>query len=827
MVYTSLSNKIDKTLLEDENIWNIKIFDNWVLFQSYDRIYFYNLETNEVNFYTDKANYYRIFEINNSIYIHKYDGGLYKLEIDEEKLIATIPLDFNIQFVLNIFENEGELILLTRNRGFLKINNSKVSKWNITANGFLDQYQIYSGIQLQDGTYMLGTISAGIIHLSSEGEIINTINQSNGLSNNTVLNLFEDYTGNVWVALDNGIDCLNMQSYIREYNDNGGKVGTTYSSIIHNDKLYVGTNQGLFYKSIDVNESLKPVEGTKGQVWSLSVHGNELLCGHTAGTFLISNNKATQISDIPGTWGFREVPNYPNLVLQGHYSGMSLLEKENEQWKLKHRIKGFENSARFFETIDQKQIWVNHEYKGVFKLKLNSSLTAFDKVILFSDIPKGKGSGLMKYDNDLLYSYQDGIYRLETESERFVRDKALSKLIVAEDYISGKLIKDDKERLWAFNKNSINYAEKGPIAGKIAIKHIPIQNNWRKTTVSFENITHLKDNLYIVGKTNGYILIDLDKYESTPHKVFLNRILLKNSDSTFNAQLNTEGTFDYNNKSLEFIFSTPRFNKYEFVSYQYKLKGVDDGWSKWNDQNTASFEKLPFGSYIFLLRSRLGNQISNNTAEYNFKIARPFYWSNIAIIGYCILVIVAGLITHRLYKRYYKRQHLELIKQNQKQLEMSRVHNEQEVIRLRNEKLNQEIESKNRELAISTMSIVKRNEVLRKVKKELKRNNNLSANDTVFKLIDKNLENTKDWNVFIDAFNSADKDFLKRAKALYPELTHNDLKFCAYLRLNLTSKEIAPLLSISVKSVEVRRYRLRKKMKLTHKMNLIDHILGI
>ena len=94
-------------------------------------------------------------------------------------------------------------------------------------------------------------------------------------------------------------------------------------------------------------------------------------------------------------------------------------------------------------------------------------------------------------------------------------------------------------------------------------------------------------------------------------------------------------------------------------------------------------------------------------------------------------------------------------------------------------------------------------------------------------LIEKNLNSTKDWDFFKEAFNNADKDFLKRAKKLHPDLTHNNLKFCAYLRLNLTSKEIAPLLNISVKSVEIRRYRLRKKLNLSSKTNLTDYILSI
>ncbi|RPD96475.1 LuxR family transcriptional regulator [Aureibaculum marinum] len=825
--YTSLSKNIKSELLEDENIWNIKSYDSWIIFQSYDRLYFYNTDNEELNYFTDKGNYYRIFEINNVIYIHKHDGKIYRLETGKEEEVATIPEQFGVKFVLNIFDNGDELILLTRNKGFFKIKNGILTKWNVVANDILKEYQIYSGIQLLDKTFMLGTISAGIIHLSPEGNFLNTINQSNGLSNNTILNLFEDATGNVWAALDNGIDCLNMQSFIREYNDNGGTVGTTYSSIIYEGTLYVGTNQGLFYKSAQVNEPLKLVAGTKGQVWSLFIYDNDLLCGHTSGTFLIRGDQSEQISDIAGTWNFRVLPNHPNVLLQGHYSGMSLLEKTNQKWKLKYKIKGFENSARFFEVLNDSEVWVNHEYKGVYKLQLDEELTEFSKVVLFTDVPKGKGSGILKYDNKLLYSYQKGVYKLDLKTEKFVKDTALSKLINSEDYISGKLVKDNKQRLWSFNKSNIYYAEKGPIPGNLSIKSIPIQNYLRKTTVSFENITHLKDNLYIIGKTNGYILVDLDKLSRSSHQIYLNKIRVTRKDSLYNALLKDKGIFKYNQDIIQFGFSTPRYNKYEFINYQYKLDDYQEAWSDWNTLPVANFENLPFGKYTLNVRSKIGDQISSNIVQYTFEVDRPYYLSNVAILGYLLLLVIFGFVTHRLYKSYYKRQHLELIKQNQKQLEINRISNEQELIRLKNEKLNQEIESKNRELAISTMSIVKRNEVLRKIKKELKSNVGISNNNSVFKLIDKNLESTKDWNLFKDAFNSADKDFLKRAKSLYPNLTHNDLKFCAYLRLNLSSKEIAPLLNISVKSVEVRRYRLRKKMKLKHNVNLTDHILTI
>jgi FixJ family two-component response regulator len=97
----------------------------------------------------------------------------------------------------------------------------------------------------------------------------------------------------------------------------------------------------------------------------------------------------------------------------------------------------------------------------------------------------------------------------------------------------------------------------------------------------------------------------------------------------------------------------------------------------------------------------------------------------------------------------------------------------------------------------------------------------------LIKTIKKNLKGNEDWEFFEKAFNNADKDFLKKIKEAHPTLTHNDLRLCAFLRLNLLSKEIAPLLNISVRSVEIKRYRLRKKMNLSRDETILDHIVNL
>jgi FixJ family two-component response regulator len=92
-------------------------------------------------------------------------------------------------------------------------------------------------------------------------------------------------------------------------------------------------------------------------------------------------------------------------------------------------------------------------------------------------------------------------------------------------------------------------------------------------------------------------------------------------------------------------------------------------------------------------------------------------------------------------------------------------------------------------------------------------------------MINRNISNDSDWQIFESLFDQAHENFFKRLKTAYPDLTQSDLKLCAYLKLNLTSKEIAPLLNISFRGVETRRYRLRKRLSLESDENLVSFIV--
>lgn len=813
--YLSLVQKFEEPMIEDEHIWNIITYDEWILFQSFNRIYFYNPVSGAKSIINSNNGISRVFNIKNVIYYHVNNEGIYKIEAGRPRLIVDNSTFINDK-VVNMFLNQNGLLIQTRGQGFYMFIDNKLAEWNVPANDILKNMNMFNSIQLNDKSFVIGTIKNGLLYLTKEGSVEFKLDRSNGLSNNTALSIFEDVDENIWVGLDNGIDCINIKSAIRFFNDDEGRIGTVYASIVFNDILYLGTNQGLFYKKIKTKEPFKFINGTAGQVWSLFSFDGELFCGHHTGTFTIDNDKALLVSNTPGTWGFKALSGSENILLEGNYNGLNVLEKDKGIWRLKNKIEGFDNSARYFELSDNNEVWVSHGYKGVFKLIINEDFTKVKNVSIDTTVSIDRNSSLAKYKNRILYGYNEGVFEYDEHKSCFIKDTILSSIVTKSDYISGKLVVDNNEKLWGFSNDNISYVDVDNLTNEHKINKIAIPYSLRKGQIGYENISYLRDNKYLIGITDGYLTVDISNInENKSYYLFLNSVELNTvSSNSLQVDVQKPGEFEYVNNSVVFNYSVPVYNKYDVVHYQYKLDGRYDQWSDWSSKSELVFENLPFGEYNLNIRAKVGNQLANNIINYTFKINRPWFLSNIALLAYVILLLAFSFIMHRTYKKYYKKLH------KNKQLE-----SEQQIINIKNEKLNQEIESKNRELAISTMSIIKKNEVLNSIKKELKKSRQADSK-AALKLIDNNLNDTKDWSFFEQAFNNADKDFLDKIKLSHPDLTPNDLRFCAYLRLNLSSKEMAPLLNISIKSVETKRYRLRKKLGLEHDNGLVNYILN-
>jgi DNA-binding CsgD family transcriptional regulator len=153
---------------------------------------------------------------------------------------------------------------------------------------------------------------------------------------------------------------------------------------------------------------------------------------------------------------------------------------------------------------------------------------------------------------------------------------------------------------------------------------------------------------------------------------------------------------------------------------------------------------------------------------------------------------------------------------------------------IQNEKLGVEIKYKNQELALTTMHLVQKAEILLAVQEGLHHIRDKSPDQGVKKevqqllnMVNFDVKLDNDWEHFAQYFDQVHVDFLKQLRDRFPQLSTSDLKLCAYLRMNLSTKEIAPLLNISVRGVEGSRYRLRKKLNLSNDANLTEFILSL
>ncbi len=827
--YTSLSDQSEIEILEDEQFWNIVQLDKWVLFQSLSSIYSYHTETKEFKVIRVDNILTKLYKIDEELYFHVLNEGLYTIENGEKKLINDDPVLKNDRIV-GFFRQNKKKLIITLSNGWFRLDDNGLTAVTLPYQETNNQKSIYTSIQLSDGGFVLGTISEGILHISKSGELLHQIDQADGLSDNTALSLFEDAEGNIWVGLDNGIDCINRKEPFKYFADQKGRLGTIYASIIHNGYVYLGTNQGLFYRKEGAKTAFKFVEGTKGQIWCLRVIDDELFCGHDLGTFLIQQGTQRKISNVLGAWDIRKVPGKSNMFIQGNYKGLYLFTKENNTWQLSHKLKNFNISSKHFEWISPTKILMNHEYKGVYELEISEDYQSVIAVKKNNDVQKSANSSLIQFSNTIYQANKNGIYGYDVASATFKKDTILSSIFENDEYTSGKLVVDNVGYLWAFTKNYINYVTKEKLNGNFKINKIAISESLRNEMKGYENIAHLKGKNYLLGTSDGYITINLDEMHVVDYEISINNITSTSLVGGMrNIVLGEEGDFKAKENYLSFAYSIPAYNKYEVAEYSYHLDGLYEGWSDWSTKPTVAFENLPHGNYTFKVKARINNQETVNTASYTFKINRPWFLSNLAIAIYIILTILLFTALNGFYKRYYRKQRERLLEKTTRDLALKELEAQKEIIQLKNSQLNSDIDAKNRELAIATMNMIKKNETLNSIKQELnKQKGEQGQNVTpVIRLIDKNINNAEDWKFFEEAFNHADKDFFKKVKDLHPQLTANDLRLCAYLRLNLSSKEIAPLLNISVRSVEIKRYRLRKKISLAREINLNDYFLNL
>jgi hypothetical protein len=537
-------------------------------------------------------------------------------------------------------------------------------------------------------------------------------------------------------------------------------------------------------------------------------------------------------------------------VLAGTYSGLTMLDFADNNFLNNSTITGISVSVRFMAIDNNNDIWASHPYRGIYRIILSADKKSCSAE-LFTEkngLPSTFRNHVFRIKNRVVFATEKGIYEFDASTKRFIQSPLLYNIFGT---IGIQYLNEDAEgNIWFCSGKKIGVisfsgtgSEKQPL-----LTYFPELTG--KILSGFENVyPFTKENVFIASD-NGIIHLNYEKYISSRPKLTILLTQAKvfgKSDSVIMGEHSVQNMdpetkqngksvlhFPIDNNSFHFEFSSPAFSQQNNIEYSYQLEGFENRWSPWASKPEKDYTNLPAGTYTFKVKAHdnLGNE--SEPAIYHFVVNPAWYKTIWAYLFYTLFFLAALYVVDKYQKKKFYRQQLKFEDEQKRlkyihQLEVEK--NEKEIIKLQIEKLSNEVIYKNKELADVSMHLVERSDALIKVKDELQQlYKKTGGNHDVKKaiqLVHDIEKNNSNWEKFATHFNEINNDFLTKLKSRFPTLTNTDLKLCAYLQLKLSSKEIAQLMNISVRGVEVSRYRLRKKLELPTEQTLNDFLTVI
>lgn len=858
--YTSLVKLLPDSARNFGDVLHTVILNNEVIFFSSEKIFIY--KNNKIRVIQSYSNFDEFFKVDSTIYVLDNVKGLLQLKDD-----VLVPVKNGQKFagmkIRKAFQTKNGLMLLTQKNGLFIYENDQIKPFVTEADYLLKQYQISTAILLPDGYYGIGTRQSGFIVIDSSGHLIQHINKQMGLQNEYVTNLKTDKEGNLWVTLKEGISLIQIASPLSRILDTSNSETKIYCSQIYQNKLYIATDNGLFWMDWEAYKNgnresahFKHVEGMSENVWNVGVFGNSLLAFEKNGIFEVTGNSAKLLAKTDGAWQGVLIPNRPDLLLVGGYNGLYILKKINNSWVYQNRIKGFQESSRVIATDAEGYIWIAHGYKGIYKLKFNDTFKDVASVEFFNQadgFPSSLFLNTFKINNQILFGTTKGVYKLDDHSKKMIPDTEFKKYLGTENHI--RLLKaDNQNNIWYVSgENTGKMTQKN---GKFDVEELPFRKLRYLYVPGFENIQTTTNGDVFFGTQDGLIHYNATKNKSyqSNYKAIISEVkcILPKDSLLFSSRYDVLPTnvktggdvfcpdLSYSNNALHFSFASLCYDEADATQYEYWLEGFEEKWSDWSLQTEKEYTNLPENEYVFHVRAKNIYDVISEEAIFKFEISPPWYRTTWAYILYLLLFGVLIYTIIRYQKNLAERDREQLILSQEKELLQNRAELneqklalEQENMTIMRENLEATINLKNAKVASNTVNLIHLNEILLSIKdiisqidKKNEPNVNFSLLTKINRLIDHELQGDQHWNEFEEIFNQLHDNFMQRLKTSFPELTPRDMRLCAYLRMNFNTKEIAPLLGISVRGVEDTRYRIRKKMKLPSDTNITEYILN-
>ncbi|MBF4505589.1 histidine kinase [Flavobacterium sp. JLP] len=792
---------------DNEEIWKIFRFNGSLYFQSFNDVFIYDgkhIQKIKFPFLTSYC-----FVVDNNLYVASVEKGVYRMNGSK---IAN-PKGWNIlkNTVVHAIEKyKGKTYIFTQKKGIFIVDHTGLKPWNNPLNETLKSNGINIAKFIKNNKLVVGTGNKGVFIYDFNTNTFKNIDRNNVLMNNSVLSIGFDKEEDLWLGLDNGIAHVEINSPISFFYDNSGILGSVYSVATTSKGYLIASNHGIF--EFD-SGNFKMLPNTQGQGWNITKIGNKYIIGHNDGTFCYENGALTKINNVSGGWNLSK-STINDTYFQSTYSGILVY---NDLLKLTEntKINDLSKPIKYVAQNKKNEIWAADNYRGLYRVFFDDNFKTkkVENITQQSKIKNDFGVKIFEFRNEILFLINNMWYTFNSISNKLEENELFN--------TNFKNISDvvaiDEDHFIVLQDGILYhiYSHNNKFVWNI------IQEKYYKGKLINENLRIFRSqNHYLMNLDDGFISLQLG-YENKQNKgvkveAYNGKELLPNDGK---IKHNTELRINV----ISGIYGASKPNLFYQINKGNNFIPISNG--------AIVLNNLSSGSHSILIFKHDGANYDKVSA-FDFRVAQPWYFSFWMILLY-LLIIGAVLFFYYKWNKLRYTQKLKLqaeeLKHQREILEMElKAENELNIQEYEKHILELELQTKSSEVAGKSLSIAKQSEMIDNIQHILDSEKDFNKlKSEIKKAIKINEVNKHEWEIFETNLNQIHNEFIISLSKKFPNLTPKDIKLCVYLKMNLSSKEIAPMMNISFRGVELHRYRLRKKLNLSQEDNLSKFLLTV
>lgn len=660
--YNSLNSKLKKEEIVHEAVWSTNCLNNSVHFLSFTQAMVYDYNTIKT-FKPKKGNFHRQFVVGKNLFVRETNNGFWVYKNKELVFVKGSEVfgEISVRFIVPQNKNnyyvgtESGLYQMNYNENkpeestFIKIQ-SDLDEWLITK-------KIYSGYQLRDGSYILGSQTGGMLQLDKEFKIQHSLEYKSGLQDDYVYAIYQDFTGNIWLSLNKGLSYIEISSPITKWTKLNNIKGTIQATTIFNNELFIATDKGV--QVYDEKSKTFINKDINIETWDFAKTQQTLFIA-SEGVYAYSGGKINLALEYSTTYKLHIDKANPSIIYVGGIGYFTVGKIEGNTIK---SIKDFEINGTARGIFEHGNfIYFSIEDVGI--IQLNKTTLDTTRYNTKDGLPDLAENHFFYYDNKILLGTPAGIYSFDDKRKpAFKRDDNLNAFPKTDQIVKPFIVGNEifAQRTFQFeNITKIDELTTLSIKNNKMVEDKKYLKRIREVeTKSF----YQKNNIVYISTNDGLFCYDINYKQDTSTYITLISSAYSDKDTLYHnlsESTNLETNINFSNNTISFdLAATNYIDKHE-MEFAFYLEGNTDNYGKWTKNNTATFSNLHEGKYILHAKSRdvLGHEGKEIT--FSLIILPPWYRTTWAYIAYFILFVIVVWIIVALNTKRLRAQNIKL-----------------------------------------------------------------------------------------------------------------------------------------------------------------------